>query len=108
MTLLQFDFSMHGPWGDELTAACSGLAKVIGETPGLLWKIWNENRETGESGGIYLFVDEASAANYLKEHMARLQSMGFSNIRAKMFEVNQALSRMNNAPLEPAAYRAAS
>jgi hypothetical protein len=108
MVLLQFDFSADGPWGDQLTAACTGLAKVIGETPGLLWKIWNENPETREVGGVYLFSDEASAKSYLEQHMARLRSMGFANIRAKLFYVNEALSRMNRAPIEPSAFRAAS
>jgi hypothetical protein len=28
--------------------------------PGLICKVWTENREAGEAGGIYSFEDEAS------------------------------------------------
>ncbi len=51
-TLLQIDFPMDGPWGDEMTAAFGGLAEDIAATAGLRWKIWTQNRETGEGGGI--------------------------------------------------------
>ena len=29
-TLLQFDFPMRGPWGDEMAAAFGDLADIIG------------------------------------------------------------------------------
>ena len=60
-TLLQIDFPYPGPWGDEMTAAMRGLAQSIAQEPGLLWKIWTENAERQEAGGIYLFTDPASA-----------------------------------------------
>lgn len=98
-TLLQIDFPMQGPWGDEFAAAFSDLAGVIGRSPGLRWKIWTENSETGEGGGIYLFEDEASATAYLEEHTARLEGFGVTDIRAKLFEVNEQLSHLNAAPI---------
>ena len=42
-TLVQFDFPMQGPWGDEMAAAFRDLATIIGRSPGLRWKIWTEN-----------------------------------------------------------------
>ena len=42
-TLLQFDFPMPGPWGDELAAAFNDLAEIIARSPGIRWKIWTEN-----------------------------------------------------------------
>lgn len=97
MKLVQFDFPYGGPWGEEMAQAHSGLAKVIGDTPGLVWKIWIENREKGEAGGIYLFADEKSAADYIKEHTARLEGFGLKNIRAKVFDVNEGLNRITRA-----------
>ncbi|GED17783.1 monooxygenase [Aneurinibacillus migulanus] len=92
--LLQIDFPVDGPWREEMTTTYSKLAAHISQTPGLLWKIWTENVETGEAGGIYLFEDEASAQNYLTEHTTRLESFGIQNIRAKIFDVNQQLSEI--------------
>ena len=38
-TLLQIDFPMSGPWGDEMAAAFGDLAAVIADAPGLRWKV---------------------------------------------------------------------
>ena len=60
--LLQVDFPFTGPWGDEMAAGMEALAVSIAQEPGLLWKIWTENRETDEAGGIYLFAGAASGS----------------------------------------------
>lgn len=101
-TLLQIDFPMQGPWGEEMAEAFSGLAEVIGQAPGLRWKIWTENAAEGLSGGIYLFDDSASADAYLTEHTARLASFGITDIRAVMFDVNEGLTAINRGPLAAA------
>lgn len=101
-TLLQIDFPMQGPWGEEMAEAFSGLAEVIGQAPGLRWKIWTENAAEGLSGGIYLFDDAASADAYLTEHTARLASFGITDIRAVMFDVNEGLTAINRGPLTAA------
>ena len=98
-TLLQIDFPYPGPWGDEMTAAMRGLAQSIAQETGLLWKIWTENAERQEAGGIYLFTDPASAQAYLTKHTQRLQGFGVTGIQAKVFEVNAALSQLDRAPV---------
>ena len=97
--LLQIDFKMKGPWGDEMTEAFTDLANHIAETPGLISKIWTENEQTGEAGGIYLFEDEASLKTYLEEHTIRLNSFGITEINAKIFDANEALSKITRAKL---------
>ncbi|HEX3321925.1 MAG TPA: monooxygenase [Terriglobales bacterium] len=99
MTLLQIDFPSHGPWGEDFTKKASDLAHLSNETPSMEWKIWTENSRTGDCGGVYLFTDEPSANNFLKEHLPRLDSMGIKNVRAKVFDVNEALSRITRAPI---------
>lgn len=101
-TLLQIDFPMQGPWGDEMAGAFSDLANVIAQAPGLRWKIWTENPDQGLSGGIYLFDDDATAQAYLTEHTARLESFGITDIRAIMFQVNEGLTAINGGPLAAA------
>jgi hypothetical protein len=97
--LLQIDFPVSGPWGDEMAQAYADLARKIAGTPGLLWKIWTENPATGEAGGIYLFEDDASLAAYLTEHTERLKSFGIATINAKKFEVNEPLTQMTRGRL---------
>ena len=98
-TLLQMDFPMSGPWGDEMAAAFADFAGIIGRTPGLRWKIWTENEGEGTGGGIYLFEDDASALAYVEEHTARLEGFGVTDIRSKLFHVNEPLTAINGGPV---------
>lgn len=97
--LLQVDFPYQGPWGEDMAQAMQGLAQSIAQEPGLLWKIWTENRDTSEAGGIYLFADRASAESYLDMHSARLRAFGVAAVNAKFFDVNVPLSQIDRAPL---------
>ena len=98
-TLVQFDFPFQGPFGAEMSAALGELARVIATEPGFLWKIWTESTARGEAGGIYLFTDTASAEAYVAKHSARLQDFGIDGIRARVFDVNEALSAITHGPL---------
>lgn len=97
--LLQVDFPYSGPWGEDMAQAMAELAQSIAQEPGLLWKIWTENRDTNEAGGVYLFADRASAERYLAMHRARLLDFGVPEVRAKVFDVNAPLSVIDRAPL---------
>lgn len=97
--ILQIDFPYAGPWGDAMAEVMQDLARSIAEEPGLLWKIWTENEAAGEAGGIYLFEDLASAEAYLAMHTARLKGYGVPQVNAKIFAVNEALSRVDRGPV---------
>ena len=60
--LLQVDFPHDVIFGEDFSNAFVDLAKNISEESGLIWKIWTENEQTKEAGGIYLFDNEADAA----------------------------------------------
>ncbi len=98
--LLQIDFDHDGPYGKDMAQAFRELAKSIAAEPGFLWKIWTENQERGEAGGIYLFADQSSADAYLAKHTRRLAEFGMSNVNAKVFDVNEALSKITKAPIQ--------
>jgi hypothetical protein len=100
-TVLQFDFPYNGPWGEEMAKALGGLAKDIADEPRLLWKLWTENREAGRAGGIYLFLDAASAEHYRSKHCARLEAFGISGIVAWSFDANPVLSAITRGPCQP-------
>lgn len=99
-TILQIDFPFHGPFGEEMQQAMQPLAESINQEPGLLWKIWTENPDTQEAGGVYLFSDAVSAESYLKKHQARLTDSGVTGIRAKFFSVNSPLTLINKGPAQ--------
>ena len=100
LTLLQIDFPRQGPWGEEMVTALNGLAREIAGAEGLLWKIWTENPSERIGGGIYLFTDDTSARAYLDKHLERLEAFGYSDVRAKIFSVNQPLSQITKAQLQ--------
>ena len=97
MKLLQIDFPIEGPFGEEMSKAFEDLAKDIANEDGLIWKIWTENATNKEAGGIYLFSDEINAKRYLDKHTKRLNSFGISNINSKIFDVNMPLSLIDKA-----------
>ncbi len=95
--ILQIDFSMPAEMlGDNLTEAAKGLAESINQEPGFISKIWTENAETGEAGGIYHFADRASAQAYLEMHTKRVEAMGAKNIRGRLFDINETLTAINH------------
>ena len=98
-TLLQVDFPFDGPFGQDMAAAMKELAESIAREPGFIWKLWTENADTKEAGGIYLFEDEASARKYLEMHTARLKGFGVPVVNAKVFQVNEALSVIDHGPV---------
>ncbi|MFE2524774.1 monooxygenase [Streptomyces sp. NPDC059382] len=97
--LLQVDFPSNGPFGERMAAEYQQLAKSINDEPGIIWKIWTENSEASEAGGVYLFESEATAQKYLAKHTERLTSWGITDIRGRVFAVNGPLSALNRAPL---------
>lgn len=98
MKLLQIDFYTPGPFGAEMSEKLIGLAESIAREPGLIWKIWTENADTGEAGGIYCFEDEANLMAYWRMHEVRIKEAGITNPRVRIFDVNVPLSRIDRAP----------
>lgn len=98
-TLLQIVFPFDGPFGHDMTEAMKDLAESIAHEPGLVWKVWTENADNREAGGIYLFEDETSALTYLDMHTRRLKEFGVPEVNAKVFTVNEALSTIDRGPV---------
>lgn len=98
--VLQVDFKMNGPFGDGMAEAFSELAKSITEEDGFLWKIWTESPETNEAGGIYLFETKAAAEKYIDMHTKRLAGFGITEVNAKIFAINSALTEITKGPVK--------
>ena len=97
--VLQVDFSQEGPFGEEMAEAFTELANDINQEKGFLWKIWTENEQTKEAGGIYLFETKEDAENYLVKHSKRLNGFGIANVNGKIFKINDTLTTLNQGPL---------
>lgn len=98
--LLQVDFEMEDPFGTEMAEGFQDLTESINEEPGFFWKIWTENANEKEAGGIYVFETKEDAENYLKMHTERLAGFGIKGVNGKIFNINQQLSKTNKAPIE--------
>ena len=97
--VLQIDFKMLGPFGDEMAEAFSDLAKSINEEEGFMWKIWTESPETNEAGGICIFETKETAEKYLDMHSKRLAGFWITDINVKIFAINEQLTRITHGPL---------
>ncbi|THE09304.1 monooxygenase [Bacillus timonensis] len=98
--VLQVDFKMEGPFGDEMANAFIDLAKSITEEPGFIWKIWTENPEAKEAGGIYLFETKETAEQYLDMHTKRLGGFGIKGVNGKIFAINSKLTEITKGPVK--------
>lgn len=95
--ILQVDFPTPGPFGEEMSRAYQTLAESINQEAGMIWKIWTENSDAQEAGGIYLFDSQDNAEKYLKMHTARLKNFGIKDIRGEIFQINLPLSAINQS-----------
>ncbi|NHB59427.1 monooxygenase [Acinetobacter shaoyimingii] len=98
-SILQIDFPYVGPWGAEMFEMFRSLAESISNEKGLIWKIWTENQERQEAGGIYLFERQIDAEAYLDMHVRRLEKNGFHDLRYRIFDIHSKLSEITNAPV---------
>lgn len=94
--VLQVEFEMDGPFGDEMAEQFAELAESINEEEGFIRKIWTEKEERKEAGGLYFFETEEDAQNYADMHRERLKEMGVPEMRAKIFDINEKLTEITN------------
>ena len=97
--ILQVNFPMQGPWGDEMASAYGPLAESINDEPGFIWKVWIEDEAAQTAGGIYLFEDRATAAAYAEMHAARMAGFGVTDAEFVISDINEALTSITHGRL---------
>ena len=97
--ILQVDFKFAGPFGADMAAALEGLARSINQEPGMRWKVWTEDAQAQEAGGVYLFDTHDNAQRYLQMHAQRLAQAGVTDIRSRIYAVNSHLTAINHGPV---------
>jgi quinol monooxygenase YgiN len=96
--IMYVDFPHKGIWGDDLASQMTELVESIMKEPGCIWKFWTESKENEEAGGVYMFDTRENAQKYLAMHTERLKNFGYSEIRGRVFEINEKLSTIGKAP----------
>ncbi|MPQ45922.1 monooxygenase [Marinifilum sp. N1E240] len=95
--IMYVDFPHAGPFGEEMSAMLGDLARSINEEPGFIWKYWTQDEKARTAGGVYSFDTRENAKKYLAMHSERLSKMGYTNIRGRVFEINETLSKINKS-----------
>lgn len=99
--ILQVNLKFSGLSRAELEQAWLPAARRIADTPGLRWNIWLMNEGEHESGGLYLFDDEAAVQAFLAGPIvAALKSdPSISDITARMFDVMDQHTTITRGPV---------
>lgn len=100
-TILQVNYG-YTSTAEEHTKFVTPMADPISQVPGLLWKVWLMNEQDKEAGGIYLFESREAASNFVTSAAVTdfAAHPSITNVNAKMFEPNEALSQITRGPLK--------
>ena len=99
-TILQINYQFTSSLAD-FTAMVTPMAEPISGVPGLVWKIWLMNEADHEAGGIYLFESRDAAQAFTNSEAIKsfAAQPSITNLSAKMFEPDEALSKVTRGPL---------
>ena len=81
---LVMEYPAHGPAADALARTLREMMDELPVIPGLCWKIWTEDADRGQVGGIYRFADSLSARAYRDRQAARLAAIGVGPVITEM------------------------
>lgn len=84
--LIHISFSHAGPWGEEMAKVFeSNGEKLLARGPGMLWKVWTQNRYAGRVGATCLFDSTASATDYLDRQLPKLSNFGLADTKIERY-----------------------
>ena len=94
---LQVNFKL-GVSADEWRKIADQFAPEFAAVPGLVWKVWNLNEQTGEGGGFYLFADPESLQQFAASPLAeQIKAAPFlKELSLKTYDVMEAPTRVTH------------
>lgn len=69
------------------------------EIPGFLWKVWLRDENAQRGGGLFLFDSRPAAEAWLASRAEQQFHEVYKNITVELFDVDEELSLISNAPL---------
>ncbi|UWQ91620.1 monooxygenase [Rhodobacteraceae bacterium M382] len=103
MKIWDLHMTYNGPMTQEFAEGTKQLAHSIAQDPGVIWKIWTIDQNSGDFGSTYLFRDLAALDTYKAMHVKRLAAIGVTVTSDHVFDIMEDLSAITNAPLGDAA-----
>ncbi|MGO2102895.1 MAG: monooxygenase [Psychroflexus halocasei] len=97
--IMYVDFPHKDVWEKEMADQMKELAESIVNEPGFIWKFWTESQKDDMAGGVYMFDTRENAEKYLQMHSQRLVKFGYTDIKGRVFEINEELSNICKAPM---------
>ena len=90
---LQVNFKIGVP-AAEFRQLAEEIAPAFAAVPGLVWKVWNLNEETGEGGGFYLFADDESLRQFAASPLAeQVKNAPFlKDVQLKTYDVVESVT----------------
>ncbi len=96
-TLLSVAYRLRIP-AEAFRLPAEVAAHQIAQAPGLVWKIWGLDADTGEGTSVYLFRDTAAAAAFAAgPAMAQLRDGPAERVTTRIAPVDVALSTLTGA-----------
>lgn len=96
-TLLVVSYDLSIPARDFLDRAPEA-ARIIADLPGLIWKIWSLDRESGEGTSAYLFAERHQAEAFANGPlMQALRDGPARNVTLRFAPVERDLSERTHA-----------
>ncbi|MEP9379159.1 YdhR family protein [Aquabacter sp. CN5-332] len=79
-------------------------ARSFLDVPGLVWKLWLDEPEQRQSGGLFLFATRADAEAYAASPRGQKakSNPALSDVRMEIFDVRDEMSRITHGPIPPA------
>jgi Putative mono-oxygenase ydhR len=99
-TVLHLRFKLRVP-PDIFLAKSREAATVIASVEGLVWKIWIQQQEELEMGGMYLFANRETAEAYLNHPVTQAvrSNPAVVSTESQLWDVESSLSALTRAPL---------
>jgi hypothetical protein len=92
-----YDLTIPAP---EFLDRAPEAAELIADVPGLVWKIWSLDRDSGQGASTYMFRDRASAETFAEGPMIDGLRQGPTNdVRLRLAPVEHDLSLRTHASL---------
>ena len=100
MKLLQINYRLVSAVS-EFMRESKPVASALANVSGLRWKIWLENDNENEGGGLYLFDDAAALKSFIEGPIvAKLKAHpALVEVSVKEFDVPVELSSITRAPI---------